>query len=484
MRGVSCVMLRPNRPRSVLLAAAGCCALMLALLPRPTRANDNLRVAYQWSEIDFEFSNDAERQEALATRRYIPEHVIPVGLEVYKKRLFLTLPRWKDGIPASLGYINLNETTTQSPKLHPYPNWSAHRRISEADAPEIVSPFRIRADRCGRLWVLDTGVEELLTNTTVTAPTSLLVYDLNNDNLLRRYAFPAEHIKENSFYANIAVEDAVCEDTFAYAADLGNPGLVVYSWKQQESWRVKHHFFHPDPLAGNYNITGINFQWDDGLFGIALSKPQPDGYATLFFHPLSSLNEFAVSTKVLRNRSAALDASNYHEFKVLGSRGPNGQAGVAFLDQKTGVIFYALPNLNAITCWKTSNRAYTIKSLGRVYMSTVDMVFPNDVKVDDESRLWVLSDRLHQYMYESLNRNDTNFRILTATVKDAIQNTACDTNIKPLPDIITNLGDILRPSTVAPKVAPKGGSNAAPTVQSAGIMSILLVVCATVRFFL
>ncbi|XP_035775758.1 protein yellow-like [Anopheles albimanus] len=450
------------------------------IIPRPALANDNLRVAYQWNEIDFEFSSDTEREEALASGRYIPENVIPVGLEVYKKRLFLTLPRWKQGIPASLAYINLNETTTQSPRLYPYPNWSAHRRLSESDAQEIVSPFRIRADRCGRLWVLDTGVDELLGNTTVIAPTSLLVYDLHTDNLLRRYQFPSDHLKENSFYANIAVEDAVCEDTFAYAADLGSPALVVYSWKQQESWRVKHHFFHPDPLAGNYNITGINFQWDDGLFGIALSKPQPDGYATLFFHPLSSLNEFSVSTKVLRNRTYALDSSNYKEFKVLGSRGPNGQAGVAFLDQKTGVIFYALPNLNAVTCWKTSNRAYTIKSLGRVYMSTVDMVFPNDVKVDDESRLWVLSDRLHQYMYESLNRNDTNFRVLTATVKDAIQNTACDTNIKPLPDIITNLGDILRPSTST--VAPKGGSSAALTIHYQPILTVLLATVIALLF--
>lgn len=350
--------------------------------------------------------------------------------------------------------------------------------MSEEEAPEIVSPFRIRADRCGRLWVLDTGVADILGDTKVQSPTSLLVYDLHNDNLLRRYKFPEDHIKENSFYANIAVEDTDCDDTYAYAADLGSPGLVVYSWKQQESWRVKHHFFYPDPLAGNYTITGISFQWDDGLFGIALSRPQNDSYSTLYFHPLSSTNEFAVSTRILRNQSLATSNEIYREFKILGSRGPNGQAGVAFLDQKTGVIFYALPNLNAVTCWKTSNRAYTIKSLGRVYMSATDMVFPNDVKVDDESNLWVLSDRLHQYMYSSLNPNDINFRILTATVKDAIENTACDTKIKPLPDIITNLGDILRPSTST--VSPKSKSGA----QMVLISNVALVIAAVARLLL
>lgn len=442
------------------------------LFLRPALANDNLRVAYQWSQIDFEFPSEAARSSAIASGDYIAENVIPVGLEVYKRRLFLTLPRWKAGIPASLAYININETSSQSPKLRPYPSWNAHIQMAEGEAPEIVSPFRIRSDRCGRLWVLDTGVAELLGAAKSLAPTSLLVYDLHNDNLLRRYKFPKDHVKEDSFYANLAVEDSDCDDTYAYAADLGAPGLVVYSWKSQESWRVKHHFFHPDPLSGNYTITGISFQWDDGLFGMALSRPQPDGYATMFFHPLSSTNEFSVSTKILRNQTLATSGNIYKEFKVLGSRGPNGQAGVAFLDQKTGVIFYALPNLNAVTCWKTSNRAYTIKSLGRVYMSTTDMVFPNDVKVDDESNLWVLSDRLHQYMFSSLDPKDVNFRILTATVKDAIENTACDTKIKPLPDIITNLGDILRPSTTA--APPKSGAQVMLISHMALVLAIIV----------
>lgn len=161
--------------------------------------------------------------------------------------------------------------------------------------------------------------------------------------------------------------------------------------------------------------------------------------------------EFSVSTMILRNKTLATSKDNYKEFKILGSRGPNAQAGASFLDQLTGVLFYALPNLNAVACWKTSNRAYTIKSQGRVYMSPIEMVFPNDVKVDDQDRLWVLSDRLHQFMFSSLDYNDINFRILTAHVQDAIENTACDIKTKPLPDIITKLGDILRPTTNPPQ---------------------------------
>lgn len=319
------------------------------------------------------------------------------------------------------------------------------------EPPEIVSPFRIRADRCGRLWVLDTGIADLLGDTKVLAPPQLLVYDLHNDNLLRRFVLPETQRKKDSMFANIAVEDGDCDNVFVYMADLRAPALVVYSWKLKESWRVNHNYFHPDPLSGNYSVSGINFQWDDGLFGLSLSKKQADGFAILYFHPLSSTNEFSVSTRILQNQTLATSSDIYAEFKILGSRGPNGQSGAAFLDQLTGVLFYTLPNLNAVACWKTSNRAYTIKSQGRVFMSTIEMVFPNDVKVDDQDRLWVLSDNLQQFMYGKLDRAQTNFRILTAHVKDAIENTACDTTPAPLPDIINKLGDILSGQTSTPR---------------------------------
>lgn len=82
--------------------------ILLALFVTSVVANDNLRVAYQWKQMDFEFPDIQERQAAITNLTFISENVIPVGLEVYKNRLFITLPRWKKGVPASLAYIDLN----------------------------------------------------------------------------------------------------------------------------------------------------------------------------------------------------------------------------------------------------------------------------------------------------------------------------------------------------------------------------------------
>lgn len=373
---------------------------------------------------------------------------------------------------------NLLDNSTQSPALKPYPSWSAHQ-MSADEAPEIVSPFRVRADSCGRLWVLDTGVENIMAekNASVLSPTRILVYDLHNDNLLRSYKFPADHIKDDSFFASIAVEDDDCDNSFAYSADLGKPGLVVYSWKTQTSWRMTHNFFHPDPTAGNFTISGISFQWEDGLFGLALSKPQaPDNHPILYFHPFVSTDEFKVSTKFLKNETLATSNEIYHEFMKVGTRGTNGQSNAEFLDKNTGVLFYALPNLNAIACWKTTNKEYNVKSQGRIFMDPVLMEFPNDVKVDDQSRLWVLSDRLQKFMFSELDVNEVNFRILTATVRDAIDHTACDVKTKPFKDVINRLGDFINPTK-----PPTVGKSSATTILCAPM--IIVVSFITKRLF-
>lgn len=69
---------------------------------------DNLRVAYEWKQIDFEFTSDKAKEDAIVNKEYIRENNLPLGLEVYKDRLFITVPRWKSGVAASLTYIYLN----------------------------------------------------------------------------------------------------------------------------------------------------------------------------------------------------------------------------------------------------------------------------------------------------------------------------------------------------------------------------------------
>lgn len=83
-------------------------ALLFALTCILNVADCRLHVKYEWKQIDFAYPSAEDRQNAIDNQTFVPENVIPVGLEVYDHRLFVTLPRWRNGVPASLAYINLN----------------------------------------------------------------------------------------------------------------------------------------------------------------------------------------------------------------------------------------------------------------------------------------------------------------------------------------------------------------------------------------
>lgn len=68
-----------------------------------------------------------------------------------------------------------------------------------------------------------------------------------------------------------------CDEGFAYITDVYQYGVIVYDFKYNKSWRVDHNYFAFDPLYGNMNVGGVNFQWHDGIFGMALGDLAANG---------------------------------------------------------------------------------------------------------------------------------------------------------------------------------------------------------------
>lgn len=77
---------------------------------------NNLELKFQWKTIDYEYESAEKRQEAIDSQTFIPDNVIPVGLDIYKDRLFLSLPRLRHGVPCTLAYINLTEADQKQSK--------------------------------------------------------------------------------------------------------------------------------------------------------------------------------------------------------------------------------------------------------------------------------------------------------------------------------------------------------------------------------
>lgn len=52
-----------------------------------------LQEKFTWKEVDYAWESEAQREEAVTSGRYIVENNLPLGLDVWKDKLFITVPR-------------------------------------------------------------------------------------------------------------------------------------------------------------------------------------------------------------------------------------------------------------------------------------------------------------------------------------------------------------------------------------------------------
>lgn len=273
--------------------------------------------------------------------------------------------------------------------------------------------------------MLDTGTVGIGNTTQNLCPYALNVFDLATDRRIRRYEFRPEDTNPNSFIANIAVDiGRNCEDAFAYFSDELGYGLVAYSWEQNRSWRFDHSFFFPDPLRGDFNVAGLNFQWgEEGIFGMALSPQMPDGFRTLYFSPLASHREFSVSTRILRDENRVEES--YHDFSYFVEERAGNAHTTARVMSEDGVMLFNLIDQNAVGCWNSATN-YVPQNHDIVDRDDLAMVFPADVKIDETNTVWVISDRMPVFLITQLDYTDINFRIFSAPLDTLLTGTACN----------------------------------------------------------
>ncbi|KOB66349.1 Yellow 2, partial [Operophtera brumata] len=250
-----------------------------------------------------------------------------MGAERVGDRLFVALPRRRYGIPATLNYIDLRDTS-RSPALRPYPSLRASRSL--VSTPAIV------------------------------------VFDLRTDRQIMRY-----ELKEADVPANNTPTDA-----FAYIPDLTTFGIVVYSLRDNDSWRVTHNYLHFNPSAVNLHISAL---------------APGSGCRTAYFHPLISTQEFSVSTCTLNNRTAHLDPDYWTRYSIVGERGSNSQSTMHDL-HSSGVMFYADIGADGVACWNT-RRPLDSATFSMLASDQKLMSYPADLHVTGDE-VWVIFNTL------------------------------------------------------------------------------------------
>lgn len=270
----------------------------------------------EWRWIDFAQPSAAAFSAYQQNRLY--ENVLPAGVRVWTPSVawankvapmtFISTPRWKTGVPATLSFINFTAPGRGGGfTIQPYPSF-AMNAIGDSNALQSVLGFEI--DPFNRLWILDQG---RVAGANATAGSiKIVVWDLLRNVEIQRLVFGNDLADPATSFLNDLVLDL--PRGFAYISDSGVPtntaasaaqyngGLIVYDFTSNTARRVLSATAFTNPSFGfRFQVNGTDALPGNpmlvGADGIALT---PDG-VFLFWTPLSSREVYRVPTCVLRD---------------------------------------------------------------------------------------------------------------------------------------------------------------------------------------
>lgn len=382
----------------------------------PPSFNRDMDVIYQWKYMDFEFENETHRQQAIQSGQYNHTKCVPIDVDRWRGLTFVTVLRYK-GVPSTVNVIS-RKTSDGGPLLKPYPDWS----WTKTDCTGITNVYRIAIDQCSRLWVLDTGKigEETI------CPPQLLAFDLKTSKLLERVTIAHDVAVNSTSGRGYLVTPIVqtfgdrCEETYVYMADVDGYALLFYNHNTQTTQRFTSSALVYDPQLSSttYTIGAHSFRSNDGPLGMAISPLTQ----TLYFSPMSSHKMGSIQTE------AVIKATNndlpFKEYKNVFHTQSSAKAMTC-----EGTLFLGLVNNTAIGCWNEFTPLEE-QNIFVISHNSETLQFASGMKVKTglfpgTEKLLVLTNRYQRKATGTMNYNDTNFRILSASVRQLIIGTPC-----------------------------------------------------------
>ncbi|XP_062540251.1 L-dopachrome tautomerase yellow-f-like [Armigeres subalbatus] len=407
---------------------------------------EQFELVFKWKQLqyndiqtepgDIVFSGPVKPAPPTINETFVSYNNIPMGATHHKGRVFISVPRRRPGIPATLNVIDIEKQKkgNKSPALTAYPE----NRINQlhldyhADLKHLVSVYRTTVDQCQRLWFVDTGMLEYPNNTMQVQRPQLWIIDLSRDRKVRTFEIPESIVQQGVGMASLVVDSdaTTCDKSYAYIPDLVQGAIYVYSFEANRMWAFRHSSFQHDPQRAAFNVAGQRFNWDDGVFSITIGNRDPVTRSRpVYYHPMVSTSEFITFTEVLQNEALATNGGYDNLFQAMGDRGSNTQSTMHHFDDQSQVIFYAEVNRNTIGCWNTRSN-FSAENHDIIHHDNERLIYPTDLSADASGVIWVLSNNLPTWIYSQLDVNEYNFYLWRQTPAKAIEGTKCKTEVE------------------------------------------------------
>lgn len=366
---------------------------------------------FQWTTIDFNWPTKLARDKATRTGKYVPLNNAINGIRVYDNKIFVTVPRFGDGVPSTLNtLINAHPKKrylTSRTVLQPYPRWDMQQ---EGNCTAFQKVQNIEIDpKKGLMYVIDTGGRMF------GCPAKLVIYDVKQDVELHRHIFPEDVVSGDTNYLNDIVMDYVNGHVeYLYITNTREYTIVVYDIKADKSYSFHDASMQPEPDKTNVKVLNDIVHVTNGVNGIAMSA----NFEYVYYSPIAGTALYQIPTKVLRNSRANFSR---HVRKV----GDKPSQGDGMIMSTKNSLYFSVLSKNAVAMWELHRDIEKYGSEGRVMMDTLTyeaidptMEWVDSLALDSFGYLWFTTSRLQLYLNKQLTNDSINFRIWRAFVHE------------------------------------------------------------------
>jgi hypothetical protein len=115
-----------------------------------------------------------------STGRYVPRNIIATRVQIYKDEAIVAMPRYKSGVPFTLGVTSL-KTKEFGSHIRPFPCWPMQE---EGNCEALQSAVDLVLDVQDILWVLDVGIVNTLEQPIRRCPPKIIAINIKTGKVL------------------------------------------------------------------------------------------------------------------------------------------------------------------------------------------------------------------------------------------------------------------------------------------------------------
>lgn len=305
------------------------------------------------------------------------------------------------------------------------------RSLSEEASGEITRPYsfisihRPYFDSCHRLWFIDTGSLEYNQSPVYYRKPTLWAFEVSRNKttaeldseLYLRYEIPdSSYDGLRSLVVDI---HGNCDFYHVYIPNQVDNQIVVYSSKKKTHWFFNHAILKPVTTEEPSQLKG-----GQGVSSLALGQRDSRGFRPVFITIASSLAQYKVSSKLLRDSSSSPDEFHFLSFKVLGYTPTAEYTTATAFDYKSSVLFMTTFPESTFNCWNT-RKFLNPDSVGTLFSNNL-LLNGRDVQVDREGNVLFLASNYDTFTSALSLRQGTNFQVFKFDTKRLIKGSICD----------------------------------------------------------